>query len=157
MDAAGADAGLSPSRAAGSRTAAPLLAAGAGAEAAPALDAAAEGAEAAAGNAEGSAPVAADGAGWDRLRIDGGMSANNWMAQDLADVLNLQVERPTDVETTALGAAMCAAVGVGLYPSLAEASACMRPETDGFAPAMADAARDVRLAAWHLALTKVMA
>ncbi|QJQ31191.1 glycerol kinase [Sphingomonas lacunae] len=100
---------------------------------------------------------AADGAGWDRLRIDGGMSANNWMAQDLADVLKLPVERPTDVETTALGAAMCAAVGVGLYPSLAEASACMRPETDGFAPAMADAARDVRLAAWRLALTKVMA
>jgi glycerol kinase len=99
---------------------------------------------------------AADGAAWDRLRIDGGMSANNWMAQDLADVLNLPVERPADVETTALGAAMSAAVGAGLYPSLAEASARMRPDTDAFAPAMADTIRDARLAAWHAALAKVM-
>jgi glycerol kinase len=99
---------------------------------------------------------AADGAGWDRLRIDGGMSANDWMAQDLADILNLPVERPTDVETTALGAAMCAAVGAGIYPSLAEASARMRPDTAAFGPTMADATRAARLAAWQDALAKVM-
>ena len=43
---------------------------------------------------------ARDGAPWGRLRIDGGMSANDWMAQDLANMLNLTVERPAMVETT---------------------------------------------------------
>ena len=53
------------------------------------------------------AAFAADGAPWPALRIDGGMSANDWMAQDLANILDLSVERPAFVETTALGAAMC--------------------------------------------------
>src|SRR3546814_2159366 len=39
---------------------------------------------------------AADGAAWQSLRIDGGMSANDWMAQDLADMLDLPVERPAE-------------------------------------------------------------
>ena len=43
----------------------------------------------------------ADGVRWERLRIDGGMVANNWLAQDLADILDLPVERPAFVETTA--------------------------------------------------------
>ncbi|MGB7371734.1 glycerol kinase GlpK, partial [Erythrobacter sp.] len=58
----------------------------------------------------------ADGADWHTLRIDGGMAANDWMAQDLADMLAITVERPAFVETTALGAAMLAASGAGLYP-----------------------------------------
>ena len=57
----------------------------------------------------------ADGVKWERLRIDGGMVANNWLAQDLADMLDLPVERPAFVETTALGAAMLAAVGAGIH------------------------------------------
>ena len=43
------------------------------------------------------------------------MSANDWLAQDIADLLELPVERPDFVETTALGAAMLAAVGAGLH------------------------------------------
>ncbi|MBF6949293.1 FGGY-family carbohydrate kinase, partial [Acinetobacter baumannii] len=62
------------------------------------------------------AAFTADGAPWQTLRIDGGMSANDWMAQDLADVLGVKVERPGFVETTALGAAMLAAAGAGMYP-----------------------------------------
>ena len=46
------------------------------------------------------------------------MAANDWLAQDLADMLDLEVERPAFVETTALGAAMLAGVGVGLFGSL---------------------------------------
>ena len=49
------------------------------------------------------------------LKIDGGMAANDWLAQDLADMLDLTVERPAFVETTALGAAMLAGVGCGLF------------------------------------------
>ncbi|MCA1661035.1 MAG: glycerol kinase GlpK [Novosphingobium sp.] len=58
---------------------------------------------------------AADGAPWQALRIDGGMSANDWLAQDLADVLEVPVERPAMVETTALGAAMLAALASGWF------------------------------------------
>jgi glycerol kinase len=98
------------------------------------------------------AAFAADGAPWRALRIDGGMSANDWMAQDLADVLDLAVERPAFVETTALGAAVCAAVGARLYPSLGEAAAAMRGEARQFRPAMAAAVRDERMARWRRAL-----
>jgi glycerol kinase len=94
---------------------------------------------------------AADGADWQLLRIDGGMSGNNWLAQDLADVLGVPCERPADVETTARGAALLAAVGAGLYPSL-EAASTMLPATEAFTPAMDTATRDARLAAWAKAL-----
>jgi glycerol kinase len=98
------------------------------------------------------AAFTADGAPWHTLRIDGGMSANDWMAQDLADVLGVTVERPGFVETTALGAAMLAAAGAGMYPDLAAACAAMRGRLATFEPAMADDVRDARLAAWKKAL-----
>jgi len=95
------------------------------------------------------AAFASAGARWSALRIDGGMSANDWLAQDLANMLGLPVERPTDVETTARGAAMLAAVGVGLHPDLATATAAMAPPTEAFHPATDTAAREVRLAGWN--------
>ncbi len=96
------------------------------------------------------AAFAADGAGWTALRIDGGMSANDWMAQDLADVLRVPVERPEFVETTALGAAMLAAVGVGLHGSLDDAAGAMRGAVQQFLPG-ADPAPE-RRANWNRAL-----
>ncbi len=98
------------------------------------------------------AAFAADGAPWQALRIDGGMSANDWMAQDLADILDLPVERPAFVETTALGAALCAAVGAGLYPSLEAAARAMRGGTRAFRPTMDAGVREERLARWGQAL-----
>ncbi|WP_156841210.1 FGGY family carbohydrate kinase [Novosphingobium aquimarinum] len=95
---------------------------------------------------------AADGARWTTLRIDGGMSANDWMAQDLADVLAVTVERPHNIETTALGAAMLAAAGAGLHPSLAVAAEAMRGDVERFEPQMTDDVRDLRLAQWREAL-----
>ncbi len=53
----------------------------------------------------------------DRLRVDGGAAANDWMMQFQADVLGLPVERPAVVETTALGAAGLAGIAVGLWRS----------------------------------------
>lgn len=95
---------------------------------------------------------AADGAGWASLRIDGGMSANDWMAQDLANMLGITVERPSFVETTALGAAMLAAAGCGLYPSLEDAAKAMRGKLDGFEPDMIEDERSERLKRWRAAL-----
>ena len=98
---------------------------------------------------------AADGADWAELRIDGGMVTNDWMAQDLADMLAIDVERPAFVETTALGAAMLAAVGCGLYNSLEEA-AKMRGGVTRFAPTLDPSAREIRLAGWADALSRVL-
>ena len=98
---------------------------------------------------------AADGAAWTSLRIDGGMSANDWMAQDIAGMLGLAVERPAFVETTALGAAMLAATGAGLYPSLQDAADAMRGELTRFEPDMDDGAREERLDRWRTALLAV--
>jgi glycerol kinase len=98
---------------------------------------------------------AADGAAWECLKIDGGMSANDWMAQDLADMLDLTVERPRFVETTALGAAMLAGVGCGMFASLEEA-ASMRGAVERFEPAMAAEVRRTRLEGWAQAVEKVL-
>lgn len=99
---------------------------------------------------------AADGVDWADLRIDGGMSANDWMAQDLADMLDLTVERPNFIESTALGAAMLAAAGAGLYPDLASAVKAMRGTATHFTPALAPEKRKARLAGWQSALAKLL-
>jgi glycerol kinase len=101
------------------------------------------------------AAFAADGAQWEGLKIDGGMASNGWLAQDLADVLGLTVERPHFVETTALGAAMLAGVGCGMFGSLEEAAA-MRGAVEKFEPAMAPAVREARLAGWKQAVEGVL-
>jgi glycerol kinase len=99
---------------------------------------------------------AADGAAWKTLRIDGGMSANNWIAQDLADILALPVERPADTETTALGAAMLAGVGAGLHGSLKDAM-CMGSARQSFTPAMDSATRETRIQLWQEGLRRHIA
>ncbi|MFO6428649.1 glycerol kinase GlpK [Erythrobacter sp. W302b] len=93
-----------------------------------------------------------DGAPWHTLRIDGGMAANDWMAQDLADMLGITVERPGFVETTALGAAMLAACGVGMYADLSAAAQAMRGRLVTFEPQMESEVRDARLGRWKKAL-----
>ena len=98
---------------------------------------------------------AADGAPWVTLRIDGGMTQNSWLAQDLADMLGLTVERPADVESTARGAAMLAAVGVGLY-STVEGAEAMLPTIECFISSAPAAAVTARLAAWHDALERTL-
>ena len=98
---------------------------------------------------------AADGAPWRSLRIDGGMSANDWVAQDLADMLALPVERPAMVETTALGAAMLAGLGAGMFSALGEAAKAMRGERVQFLPRMNEAVRAGRIAQWNAALALV--
>ncbi len=98
---------------------------------------------------------AGDGADWTTLRIDGGMVANDWMAQDLADMLDVTVERPVFAETTALGAAMLAGVGSGLFRDLRDA-AVMRGRIDDFRPAIEEDVRRTRLDGWQRAVKSVI-
>ncbi len=53
-----------------------------------------------------------------RLRVDGGAAANDLLMQFQADLAEVAVERPTDVESTGRGAAMLAGIGAGLYAGL---------------------------------------
>lgn len=99
---------------------------------------------------------AADRQDWRQLRIDGGMVANDWLAQDLADMLDLDVERPCFAETTAMGAAMLAGLGSGLFATLEEASAMRGPVTC-FQPGMNAKVREARLAGWRQAVDAVVA
>jgi glycerol kinase len=98
---------------------------------------------------------AADGVQWQCLKVDGGMVANDWLAQDLADMLDLEVERPAFVETTALGAAMLAGVGCGMFASLEEAAG-MRGAVTRFDPGMNQEDRDRRFAGWRKAVAAVL-
>jgi len=99
---------------------------------------------------------AADGVAWRDLRIDGGMVANDWLAQDLADILEVPVERPAFIETTALGVAMLAAVGAGIHTSLDEAASAMRGPIDRFRPQLQESVRSDRVAGWDQALARVL-
>jgi glycerol kinase len=83
------------------------------------------------------------------------MVSNSWMAQDLANILNLDVIRPDFTETTALGAAMLAAVGSGLYATLQEATA-MCGANAMFCSTMDDETRSARIAGWADALLRVL-
>ena len=55
-----------------------------------------------------------------RLRVDGGMSANDLLMQMQADVLGVAVERSHNPESTGLGAAFMAGLGAGIFGSLAQ-------------------------------------
>jgi len=88
------------------------------------------------------------------LRVDGGMVGNDWLMQFLADTLDLPVERPAVTETTALGAARLAGLGVGLYDStdsLAAGWRCARR----FEPGMKRDKRDRLYAGWTAAVARV--
>jgi glycerol kinase len=98
---------------------------------------------------------AADGAPWSELRIDGGMSANDWLAQDIADLTALPVVRPEFIETTALGAAILASVGAGLHHTLDQACEAMIGTVRQFAPALDEGTRKARVQAWKKALAAV--
>jgi glycerol kinase len=88
------------------------------------------------------------------LRIDGGMSRSRWFSQRLADLTGVRVCRATYQETTALGAALFAGLGAGIYASSEEAAAS-RPVTEGFPPVMTDESRDALYSRWLDAIARV--
>lgn len=99
--------------------------------------------------------MARDGVEPAMLKVDGGMAANDWLMQFLADILNLPVERPKVLETTALGAAMLAALADGHYASLDESRAQWQRDQD-FTPAMDAVMRQALLEGWHTAITRTL-
>ena len=99
--------------------------------------------------------MAADaGSSIDTLRVDGGMVANDWLMQFLADVLNGSVERPTISETTALGAAYLAGLQAGVLDSIEDLSSRWQLDRR-FEPAMNSTDRVALLAGWQAAVGRV--
>lgn len=88
------------------------------------------------------------------LRVDGGMVVNNWLAQSLADILGVRVDRPVITETTALGAAYLAGLQVGVYDSLESIAGRWRCDRD-FTPRLAEPERRERHAGWREAVARV--
>ena len=90
------------------------------------------------------------------LRVDGGMSASDWAMQFLADILGAQVDRPEVLETTAMGAAWLAGQRAGIYPDRAGFAETWALE-QSFEPAMDEAVRTEKYAAWKRAVTAAQA
>lgn len=97
-----------------------------------------------------------DGANPSSIRVDGGMVLNDWAMQFLADILDLTVERPVVMETTALGAAMLAAIQSGTYGSMEEAANLWHREAV-FQPSMDGPQRDKLMAGWAQAVARTVA
>lgn len=88
------------------------------------------------------------------IRVDGGMVANNWFLQFLADVLDVPVERPDNVESTVLGAAYLAGARAGVVDSLAGIESLWQRDAL-FEPAMSANQRERLLAGWNEAVGRV--
>ncbi len=97
--------------------------------------------------ADGAAPVR-------ELRVDGGMVANSWLMQFLADLLAIPVARPAVTETTAIGAAYLAGLQSGLFTTLDDIEACCKGESV-FHPALPAARRTALLDGWKAAVGRV--
>ena len=88
-----------------------------------------------------------------QLNVDGGASANSFMMQFQSDILEVPVVRPVVLETTALGAALLAGIGVGLYQSKEQAASMVKPDLT-FTPKMAESDRSKALHGWKRAVER---
>jgi glycerol kinase len=91
----------------------------------------------------------------DAIRVDGGMAANDWFCQFLADLLDARVERSAQLETTALGAAFLAGLATGVWSDLGAISDTWA-STAVFVPHMSPARRARLIGGWQLALRRTL-
>jgi glycerol kinase len=89
------------------------------------------------------------------LRVDGGMVANDWFLQNLSDLLGRPVERPSYIETTALGAAYLAGLQAGLFSSLDDLGEAWQLDR-GFEPQISEDERSSRHEGWKRAVARIL-
>ena len=87
------------------------------------------------------------------IRVDGGASASDLLMQIQADAVGTKIERPRNVETTALGAALMAGLGAGIWRDIAELAA-IRENDRTFLPAATVKERKARRKIWHRAVQR---
>jgi len=83
------------------------------------------------------------------------MAASDWTMQMLSDILNLPVDRPTNLETTALGAAYLAGMQVGFYPSPQDFAKSWNSDKR-FISEMSDDVRQKKLVGWQDAVKRTL-
>lgn len=88
--------------------------------------------------------------------VDGGMVANDWLCQFLADILNVKVQRPAIMESTALGAAYLAGLQIGIYENLADIASHKHVEKQ-FSPSLQADIRLNLLRKWQKAVDATLA
>jgi glycerol kinase len=89
------------------------------------------------------------------MRIDGGMASNDWMCRFLADMIDTPVERPSELEATARGAAFHAGLCTGLWSGLADLSRLWSSEAR-FEPSMSATVRTPLIAGWRDAVRRTL-
>ncbi|HUL46818.1 MAG TPA: glycerol kinase GlpK [Steroidobacteraceae bacterium] len=89
------------------------------------------------------------------IRVDGGMAANDWFCQFLADILDARVERPVELETTALGAAFLAGLATGVWKDLGSVAATWQKAAE-FSPRMPAARRARLVLGWRQAIERTL-
>lgn len=89
------------------------------------------------------------------LRVDGGMAANAWLLQRLADLTGVIVERPRVIETTALGAAYLAGLQAGVWSSWDEIGRHWQADAR-YEPSISASERDQCLLGWRQSLQRVL-
>ncbi|RCW80946.1 glycerol kinase GlpK [Phyllobacterium bourgognense] len=89
------------------------------------------------------------------LRVDGGMVASDWTMQRLADILDAPVDRPTILETTALGAAWLAGSKAGIWPGKRDFAKTWERDIR-FVPKMDDKTRKAKIAGWRVAVKRTL-
>jgi glycerol kinase len=98
--------------------------------------------------------MAEDGLSPSVIRVDGGMVANGWFLQFLADILDIPIERPVNIESTVLGAMFLAGLKCGVIGSVDDIATLWRRDAV-FEPAMPAAERERLLAGWTDAVARV--
>jgi len=89
------------------------------------------------------------------LRVDGGMAANDWLCQFLADMLQSPVERPVQLETTAMGVAFHAGLATGIWPDMQAVAQCWARERR-FEPRMSADDRQKAIDGWRAAVARTL-
>ena len=88
------------------------------------------------------------------IRVDGGMVANDWFLQFLADMLQTRIERPAYAESTVAGAGYLAALQAGFMGSLEDVAALWSLDAR-FEPRLEESERDRLYAGWQDAVSRV--
>ena len=100
-----------------------------------------------------------------RLRVDGGATANNFLMQFQADILGIDVERPAQIESTGLGAAYLAGITTGVWNNIEELETYQSKQANlesnalkvrVFSPQINADQRNLKLAQWKKAVQRVM-
>ena len=100
-------------------------------------------------------PFSKEGLSINTVRVDGGMAANDWLMQFLADIIGHKIQRPKIYETTALGVAMLALMQSDDAFSLADIADRWKTESI-FNPAIGETQRAELLAGWELAVKRTI-